>query len=242
MAEHHVWRSPRLEREIGVRVYGRSGAPILAFPTGEGDEWQYERQGVVESLGRHLDEGRIRLFCVATIDQASWYDKTAHPRHRSYLQAMYDAYVAEEVVPFVQSLCGCRGAGIAAAGPELGAYHAVNSLLKHPQSFRRCIALSGLYDLRRFMDGDYDDNFYFNNPVDYVTGLGDPWYLEQLAQDDIRLVTGSGSDEDPRPTWQLSGVLWSRGIRHAVDDWGVNGGHDWPFWNRQLEDYIGRLY
>jgi esterase/lipase superfamily enzyme len=92
------------------------------------------------------------------------------------------------------------------------------------------------------MDGDYDDNFYFNNPVDYVASLSDPWYLEQLAQDDIRLVTGCGPWEDPRPSYQLSGVLWSRGIRHSVDDWGPDGGHDWPYWKRQLDDYFSRLY
>ena len=112
--------------------------------------------------------------------------------------------------------CATPDIAITTTGASLGAYHAVNSLLKHPQLFRRTIALSGVYDLRRFMDGDYDDNFYFNNPVDYVQGLSDPWYLEQLAQDDIRLVTGNGPFEDSRPTYQLSGVLWARGIRHAV--------------------------
>ena len=127
---------------------------------------------------------------------------------------MYDAYLVEEVVPFVQDECGTPGIAITTTGASFGAYHAVNSLLKHPQLFRRCLGLSGVYDLRRFMDGDYDDNFYFNNPVDYVANLNDPWYLEQLAQDDIRLVTGTGPFEDSRPSYQLSGVMWARGIRH----------------------------
>ena len=96
--------------------------------------------------------------------------------------------------------------------------------------------------MHRFVQSDYDDNFYFNNPVDYLCGLSDAWFLEQLAQDDIRLVTGSGTAEDPRPTWQLSGVLWSRGIKHSVDDWGVDGGHDWSFWARQVDAYVSRLY
>ncbi|MFL6538593.1 MAG: hypothetical protein ACJ8JD_10495 [Chthoniobacterales bacterium] len=33
---------------------------------------------------------------------------------------------------------------------------------------KRCYALSGVYDMRDSMDGMYDDNFYFNNPVDYM--------------------------------------------------------------------------
>jgi esterase/lipase superfamily enzyme len=240
--EHHVWHSVRLGRDMGIRVYGHYGAPILVFPTSGGDEWEYERQGMVEALAGPVDDGKVKLFCVNSVNNQSWYDKSAHPRHRSYMQAMYDAYAAYEVAPFIHTSCGTPGIPITTTGASFGAYHAANSLLKHPDLFRRCLALSGVYDLRRFMDGDYDDNFYFNNPVDYVAGLQDTWYLEQLAQDDIRLVTGTGPFEDARPTYQLSGVLWSRGIRHSVDDWGPDGGHDWPFWKRQMDEYVRRLY
>jgi esterase/lipase superfamily enzyme len=240
--EHHVWHTSRLGRDMGIRVYGHWGSPVLVFPTSGGDEWEFERQGMLDALGRHVDGGKVKLFCVNSVNNQSWYDKDAHPRHRSYVQAMYDAYVAEEVVPFVHSHCQSPGIGITTTGASFGAYHAVNSLLKHPQMFRRCLGLSGVYDLRRFMDGDYDDNFYFNNPVDYVQSLSDPWFLEQLAQNDIRLVTGNGPFEDSRPSYQLSGVLWARGIRHSVDDWGPDGGHDWPYWKRQLDEYFSQMY
>ena len=169
--EHHVWHTSRLGRDMGVRVYGHWGAPVLVFPTSGGDEWEYERQGMVEALAPHVDGGRVKLFCVSSVNNQSWYDKGAHPRHRSYVQAMYDAYVAYEVAPFVHTHCQSPGIAITTTGASFGAYHAVNSLLKHPDLFRRCLALSGVYDLRRFMDGDYDDNFYYNNPVDYVAGL-----------------------------------------------------------------------
>jgi esterase/lipase superfamily enzyme len=240
--EHHGWHSPRLGRDMGIRVYGHWGPPMLAFPTSGGDEREFEGQGMIGALAHHIDGGKIKLFCVGSVNNQSFYDKSAHPRHRSYVQSMYDAYLAEEVVPFIHDQCGTPGIGITTTGASFGAYHAVNSLLKHPQLFRRCLGLSGVYDLRRFMDGDYDDNFYFNNPVDYVANLHDPWYLEQLAQDDIRLITGNGLYEDSRPTYQLSGVLWARGIRHSVDDWGPDGGHDWPYWKKQLDEYIRRLY
>jgi esterase/lipase superfamily enzyme len=227
---------------MGMRVYGHWGSPLLVFPTSGGDEWEYERQGMLEALGRHVEEGRVKLFCVSSVNNESWYNQGAHPRHRSYMQAMYDSYVAEEVAPFIHDHCQTAGIAVTTAGASFGAYHAANSLFKHPDLFRRCLALSGVYDLRRFMDGDYDDNFYFNNPVDYLASLSDPWYLEHLAQDDIRLVTGTGPWEDPAPSYRLSEVLWSRGIRHSVDDWGSEGGHDWPYWKRQMDEYLSRLY
>ena len=66
-------------------------------------------------------------------------------------------------------------------GASLGAYHAANTLFKYPDVVKRCFALSGVYDMKRFMDGAYDDNFYFNNPVDYLANVSDPWMLGHLA-------------------------------------------------------------
>jgi S-formylglutathione hydrolase FrmB len=36
--------------------------------------------------------------------------------------------------------------------------------------------------------------------------------------------------------------LWSKGIRHSLDDWGPEGGHDWPYWKHQMREYISRLF
>jgi len=227
---------------MGVRVYGNYGWPILVFPTSGGDEREYEGQGMFDAVGHHVDAGRVKVFCVASVNHDSWLNQGAHPRHRSWMQAMYDAYVADEVVPFIHDHCRTPGIGITAAGASFGAYHAANTLLKHPHVFRRCLAQSGVYDVKRYMDGDYDDNCYFNNPVDYVANLSDPWVLHHLAQDDIRLVTGHGPWEDSGPTYRFSEVLRSRGIDHSVDDWGPDGGHDWPFWKRQMDEYIRRLF
>jgi esterase/lipase superfamily enzyme len=240
--EHVGWHSPRLGRGMGINVYGHCGSPILVFPTSGGDEHEYAGQGMAGALAHHIDAGRVKLFCVNSVNNESWYNKGAHPRHRSYVQAMYDAYVTDEVVPFIYDHCRTPGIGITTTGASFGAYHAANSLFKHPQLFRRCLALSGVYDIRKFMDGDYDDNVYFNNPVDYLSGLSDPWCLHQLNQDDIRLATGTGAWEDSGPTYRLSEVLKSRGINHAVDDWGPDGGHDWPYWKNQMNVYIERLF
>ena len=240
--EQHGWPSPRVNRWMGLRVYGHYGSPILVFPTSGGDEREYEGQGMLDALGHHVEAGKVKLFCVNSVNHESWYNKQAHPRHRSWMQATYDCYIADEVVPFIYEHCRTPGIGITTTGASFGAYHAANSLFKHPHVFRRCLCLSGIYDIKGFMDGDYDDNCYYNNPVDYVANLSDPWYLHHLGQDDIRLVTGHGPFEDPGPTCRFSDLLESRGIGHSLDDWGPDGGHDWPYWKRQMNEYIGRLY
>ena len=126
-------------------------------------------------------------------------------------------------------------------GASLGAYHAANTLFRYPHMIKRCYALSGVYDLRRFMGGMYDDNFYFNNPVDYLSNLSDPWVLERLARCEIHIVTGSGPWENSAESYRLSRILASRGIPHHLDDWGPEGGHDWPYWKRMMREYLGRV-
>ena len=240
--EHHRWYTGRLGREMDILVYGHYGQPIVAFPTSGGDHREYEGQGMIDALGHHIESGRVKVFCVDAMNNQSWYDKGAHPRHRSWLQARYDEYIASEVAPFVENHCGTPGIAITTTGASFGAYHAANTLFKHPDRFRRCLALSGVYDIRRFMDGDYDDNFYFNNPMDYVANLSDPWYYHHLRRADIHLATGHGPWEDSGPTYRFSEVLRRKEIPHSVDDWGPDGGHDWPYWKKMTNEYVWRLF
>jgi esterase/lipase superfamily enzyme len=237
--EYQHWYSDRTRREMGVVIYGHWGPPLLIFPTSGGDEWEMDRQGMIATLSDFVDAGRVKVFCVNANSSDSFYNKGAHPFHRSYMQAQYDGYVREEVVPFIHHHCQSP-VGISTMGASLGAYHAANALFKHPDVFKRCYALSGVYDMTRFMDGMFDDNFYFNNPVDYMANMDDGWTREQLDSCDIHLATGHGPWEDKGPTYRMAEVLGRKGIRHSLDDWGAAGGHDWPYWRHQMREYLGQ--
>ena len=239
--EYHRWHSPRLGIELGVVVYGHWGPPLVGFPTSAGDEWELEGQGLIPALADFIDGGKVKVFTVNSINGLSFYNKEAHPKHRSWVQSVFDSYFREEVVPFIWDTCKSQ-IGISTMGASFGAYHAANSLFKHPDVIKRCFAMSGVYDVKNFMDGVYDDNFYFNNPVDYLANLSDPWVYQQLDSCDIHLTTGKGPWENSGPTYRFSELLAHKGIRHSLDDWGPMGGHDWPYWKRQMREYIGRLF
>src|SRR6266568_87726 len=89
--EYHRWYSHRLGMELGVVVYGHWGPPLLGFPTSAGDEWELEGQSMVGALADFIDAGRIKFFTVNSINGHSFYDKSSHPFHRSYVQAVFDS-------------------------------------------------------------------------------------------------------------------------------------------------------
>ena len=239
--EYHRWYSPRLGFELGVVAYGHYGSPIMGFPTSAGDEFELEGQGMIGALAEFIDAGRIKFYSVNSINGLSFYNKGAHPFHRSYVQSVFDSYLREEVVPFIWNHCQSQVA-ITTMGASFGAYHSANSLFKHPDVFKRCFAMSGVYDVGNFMNGMFDNNFYFNNPVDYIANLSDPWVYDQLASCDIHLITGTGPWEHSGLTYHFSEILNRKGIRHSVDNWGPQGGHDWPFWKAEMRAYVSRLY
>jgi esterase/lipase superfamily enzyme len=235
--EAHGWYSDRLGRHMNILVHGHWGPPMILFPTSGGDEGEYERQSLIGAIGEFIDAGRVKTFSVTLNHQDSFANRGVHPFHRSWMQRQYDAYIRHEVVPFIRHHCQSDVA-VSTMGASLGAYHAANTLFKYPDIVKRCFALSGVYDMKRFMDGAYDDNFYFNNPVDYLANASDPWLLGHLASCDIHIATGSGPWEKSDESYRLSQVLASRGIAHHLDDWGPLGGHDWPYWKHQMREYL----
>jgi esterase/lipase superfamily enzyme len=165
---------------------------------------------MVGALADFIDAGKLKLFTVNSINGLSFYNKGAHPFHRSYVQSMFDSYLREEVVPFIWDNCQSPGIAISTMGASFGAYHAANSLFKHPDVIKRCFAMSGVYDLKNFMDGMFDENFYFNNPVDYICNLSDSRLYDQLSSCDIHLTTGTGQWENSGPTYHFSGFWRTR--------------------------------
>jgi len=236
--DYYRWHSHRLGRDMGIVVYGHWGPPMIVFPTSGGDEWEFERHSMIGALEEAVDGGRVKLFCVDVNHADSFANRRAHPAHRSWMQRQYDEYIRQEVIPFLRDHTRTADIAVWTMGVSLGAYHAVNTLFKYPDIVKRCYALSGVYDMKRFMDGVYDENFYFNNPVDYLANLSDPWALGHLATCDIHIATGTGPWEKSDESYRLSAVLASRRIRHHLDDWGALGGHDWPYWKHQMREYL----
>jgi esterase/lipase superfamily enzyme len=233
--EYHRWHSPSLHRDMELLVFGHGGARLLAFPTSKGRFFEWENHGMVGCLREHLDRGWLQLFCVDSVDAESWYARGAHPADRVRRHEQYDRYILTEVLPFTRQVNA--DPFLITAGASFGAYHAMTFALRHPGQVGRVLALSGLFDVRRFLDGHYDQAVYFHSPCDFIPNEHDPVRLAALRQIDIIIAVGR-DDPNYADNVCLSDRLWQMGIWHALRTWD-GWGHDWPYWHKMLPLYVG---
>lgn len=233
--EYHKWYSPRLNREMELLVFGHAGARMLVFPTSMGRFYEYEDRGMVANLGEHLENGWLQIYCVDSVDAESFYNGWAHPSGKITRHIQYEEYILNEVLPL--SWNKNQNPFLISHGCSFGAYHALNIAFRHPHLFGRVLALSGKYDMSGFFGGYYDENIYFNTPSHYVPNLSNHDQLEALQRMDIIIAAGH-DDPNIDNNRALSRALWDRGVPHAFREWD-GWSHDWPYWMKMVQLYIG---
>jgi esterase/lipase superfamily enzyme len=234
--EYHKWWSPSLGRDMELLVFGHHGARVLVFPTSRGEYYEWEDRGMMHGpLNEHLERGWLQLFCVDSVDSESWYNYGAHPGHRGWRHTQYFNYIVDEVLPLTWRMN--QNTFLMSVGASFGAYHAACIAFKYPHLFSRMIAMSGMFDIKRFTGGYSDDNVYFNNPVDFVQHENDWGRLDALRRMDIIIATGK-DDSLREESERMSSVLWGKGIGNALRLWD-GWSHDWPYWQRMMGLYVG---
>jgi len=221
--EYHRWFSPRLGRDMELLEFGHDGDAVIVFPTRQGRFFDYENWGLVGALHDSIGRGRLRLFCVDSVDSEAWYCRGLPPWERIARHRTYEQYVLGEVIPLIRSRNSA--APLVAHGCSIGAYHAVNLAFRHPELFRRVVGLSGRYDLTRpmgpfvdLLDGYYDQDVYFQTPSHFIPNLTDPDVLDRLRALSITLAVG---EDDPfcDNARHLSQALSDRGVPNQLAVW-----------------------
>lgn len=232
-------------RDGRVVVHGHWGRPLLVFPSEQGSAHDAASNGLVGSVQGLLDDGRLKMYCVDSWDGGSWSARHLPLEERARAHERYESWLLDVVVPFIRA--DQQGdADIMTAGCSLGAYHAINTALRHADVFPLAMGFSGNYDPSTWHAwGERGMATYFQNPVDYVPNLGGDhldWLRSRLS---LLLVCGQGQWEDTtgslESTKRLAGALADKGLRHELDLWGHDVPHDWPSWRRQWAHHIQRF-
>jgi esterase/lipase superfamily enzyme len=245
--EHHKWYSENLGKDMELKVYGHYGKPIIVFPCSRGRFFDYEGLGMIDQIKHHIENGTIKLYSIDSVDSESWYNLSILPGDRNARHEAYDKYIAEEVTPFIRNHCNSPDERPMGTGASMGAYHCVNYFLKHPDICGGTIALSGLYrlDRKEFNISSEDIPYvYYNSPIHYLPNVSDPALIEQYKNSNIIICTGQGAWEDEaiEDTKSLDNSFKQIGVPAWIDYWGYDVNHDWPWWFKQMNFFIEKLY
>jgi esterase/lipase superfamily enzyme len=234
------------DRSLAVIQYGHYGRPVLAFPSQAGRAWDFENFGMVEAIAGLINDGRVKLYCVDSLDADTWSDRGLPIEERAQRHGVYTRWLTDIVVPHIHQDTS-PGAELITVGCSMGAYHAVQFSLQRADLAPLAIGLSGNYDVNLWRSwGDRGDATYFANPTDYVPNLhGDhlEWLRNRVS---ILLTVGQGAWET-HPTASLPSsrtmarLLQEKGIRCELDLWGYDVSHDWVWWQKQLAHHLPRF-
>ncbi|WP_346697509.1 alpha/beta hydrolase-fold protein [Catenibacillus scindens] len=244
--EYHKRFSPQLGRDMEFKVYGHSGRPCLYFPCQDGRFFDFENFHMVDVCAAPIEEGRLQVFTVDTVDRETWSAKGGNPHDRIARHEQWYHYVTDELVPEIfwknaQSNGGKRARGILTFGCSMGAMHSANFFLRRPDLFDANLSLSGLYSARDSF-GDYmEPLIYDNSPIDYLSNM--PWdhpYIRMYNERRMIFCVGQGAWEDElkASTRQLEQVVRSKGINAWFDYWGYDVSHDWEWWYKQAAYFL----
>ena len=175
----------------------------------------------------------MKIYCPDTIDDRSWYDKGISPADRARNYTWYDKMLLDELVPWAMHETGVGK--VVMAGCSFGGYHAANFAFKHPEKVAHLFTMGGAFDIKIFTDGFYNDDVFYNNPVDFLPGSNQP----ELWQMNIILGT-SEYDICKEYNIQLSNILAQKNINHWLDI-RPNASHDWPIWREMFPHYLSTI-
>ncbi|MGI4853994.1 MAG: esterase family protein [Janthinobacterium lividum] len=233
--EYHVDQSHALGRHMERLVFGHGGLPVIVFPTSCGRFFEFEDQGMVAAIADKIDHGQVQLFCVDSVDSESWYAQNVEGGWRIARHLQYERYIMDELLPHIQQRS--HNHTVAMAGCSFGGFHAVSMALKYPDRVQAMLSMGGAFDIKRFLQGFYNDDCYFSLPMDFLTNLHDHHQLEQMRRNTYVLATGQ-HDMCWNDNERLAAIFHNKHIPVRLDVWQDSAGHDWPWWRRMLQTYL----
>ena len=142
---YEKWYSSNLDLETEMLVIGEKGYPIILFPTSMGKYFQNKDFGLIDTVAGAVNEGLVKLYCVDSVDNFSWYNKSIHPAERVKNHIWYDKFILDEVVSKARKETGYKK--VAVAGCSFGAYHATNFAFRHPDVTGYVMNMGGSFDI-----------------------------------------------------------------------------------------------
>lgn len=230
--------------DMEFKVYGHAGVPVLALPTRCGRFYDWENNGMPDSICALLNEGKLQLFCADSVDGMGLLNSSLPQRRRAELQEKYFLYLTTELAPRILALNGSKT--LWCAGVDLGGYHAVNCRLRRPELFAGAIGMDGIYDLARFWGDTASDDLALRNAPLLALQKKELYNTDTLKnanESTLLLCVGQGAYQQDAlaDTHAMETALLEAGIPAHVEFWGNDVSHDWYWWNKMWNLFASRI-
>ncbi|WP_304684223.1 esterase family protein [Ileibacterium valens] len=240
--EYYKEYSNFLNRDMEFKMYGHSGPLCLVIPCQDGRFFEWEDRHMFNLMGDLINDGRVQFVTVDSVDHETW-SSFGRSDWRMAQQENWVQYVMNELIPSALAKAGKdQSEPMMVMGASMGATHAANLFFRFPDRFNKVLALSGIYDMSPYIyDGNFDENFYKNNPMSYLPNMPhDHEYIQKYNQANAVFVVGQGAweNECQNDLRKLADVLYKKGIHSSINFWGYDIPHDWPSWERQISLYL----
>ena len=108
--------SPAVGRDMQLLAFGHYGPPVIAFPSGGGQFYDFENNGMVDALAGLIESGRLKLYCPEGLDRESWLNHGIDPHWRGVRHNAYQDFIIYDLVPAIRFDCRQDDLKIAVTG------------------------------------------------------------------------------------------------------------------------------
>ena len=243
---YHKEFSKYLNRDMEYKIYGHAGKPMLIFPSSEGRFYQYEDSGMIGAISDFINEGKIQVWTVDSIDSEAYFSKHWDKLKLNELHNKYFEYITHEIIPSIIKTSKKNNKrkklNLIISGCSFGAFHAANYFFKNPKDIDTVIGLSGVYSTDMFFHDYTHEEIKENSPVDYLK-KADKKTIKKYQKASLIFCCGQGAYEDEMlyDTYRLGEVLDSINVPAWIDIWGKDVDHDWPWWQKQIKYFLEKV-
>jgi len=231
--------SKNLKREIEYKTYGESGRGVLVFPSQDQRFYEWEDNGMIDTLKPMIEAGDFHLICCDSIDAETWSLSSGDYNERIQLHEQWFKYIVEELIPKVN-----RGEKLIVTGCSMGGYHAANFFFRRPDLFDGILSLSGLFHADYFFPKYNNALIFQNSPIDYLSNTCNyNLIVRELKNKTMIFCCGRGYYEEitGESTARLGKILTRLGVEVWVDFWGTDVSHDFYWWRSQAKYFFEKI-
>lgn len=232
-----IIESSNLKRTIEVKVFGKYGFIFLMFPS-KYDEYDEKTDGfIIDSVMDYVDKGIFRIAFVPTVNNHIWNSDTLSNEEKSFLHLNYNNFLIEELVPRFYEMAGSP-TPIITLGCGVGGYFASNTFFRRPDVFWGMISIDGFFGIQQLCKGFWDDNCYFNSPLDFLRNLTEEYWLTYLkARRNIFVLASTDNQIAIQQSSHLEWILREKDIPGRFLSFSIQG-TDGEKWAKVMNDYV----